>query len=129
MNRTKVLLLLDAWINVILGGMLLAGPLGSLSWLGLPQPSSFLYSSILGAVLFAIGLALFLEARNLGGLSLKAAIIINLCGATALAAWLCLTPFHIGPGSLVLLWLIVDIVAGIAVIEWLSLSVAKKPRQ
>jgi len=74
--KYKTLLLIDCIINLLLGAILLLFPIGIIDFLGLPQTSTNFYPSLLGAVIFGIGLALFLESaghtrhiRGLGGYS------------------------------------------------------------
>ncbi len=56
----KVLLAIDGVVNLALGALLLSYPVGLLEILGLPSTGSFFYTSILGAMMFGIGLALFI---------------------------------------------------------------------
>ena len=58
------LLLADATINLILGGLLLLFPERIVAFLGLPSPQTGFYRSILGAVLVGIGVALLIEWRR-----------------------------------------------------------------
>ena len=94
--RHKLLLVIDAGVNLLLGGLLLLFPLGIAARLGLPPADSAFYPVILGGVLFGIGLALLLEAfgegRGLHGLGMAGAIAINFCGAGVLAVWLVAVP-------------------------------------
>jgi uncharacterized membrane-anchored protein YitT (DUF2179 family) len=60
MTRNPVLLI-DALINLLLGVLLLAFSHDLVKLLGLPQTEQSFYPTILGAVLFGIGLALLLE--------------------------------------------------------------------
>jgi len=85
MNRS-LLLTIDSLINLLLGVLLVVFPRDLISFLGIPEPSSAFYPSILGALLFGIGIALWMErgpdrppARDLG---LGGAVVINLCGAS-----------------------------------------------
>ena len=119
----KVLLVIDAGVNLLLGVLLLMFPFGIAAWLGVPQPESAFYPTILGGVLFGIGLALLLEAcgpeRNMGGLGLSGAIAINFCGAGVLAIWLIATPPALPLRGQILLWAIVLLVLAIGLIELL----------
>jgi hypothetical protein len=92
----RLLLAVDAAINLALGALLvLAWPYGEALTraFGVPPAEPPFYASILGAVLFGIGIALLLELRGTGrpaafGLGLGGAIAINLCGGIVLGAWL-----------------------------------------
>lgn len=85
MNRSP-LLTIDSLINLLLGVLLLVFPRGLISFLGIPEPASASYPNILGAVLFGIGIALWVErgAGRGGGHGLGGAVVINLCGALVL---------------------------------------------
>jgi hypothetical protein len=54
----KRLLVIDAIVNLALGVLLLLFPAGIVNLLGLPVTNTDFYASILGAVLFGIGIAL-----------------------------------------------------------------------
>ena len=88
----KVLLAIDGFINLALGLMLLIFPQRVMSTLGLPIPTSNFYVNLFGGVLVGISLALFLHSclggRGLEGLGIQGAVVINLCGAGVLLAWL-----------------------------------------
>jgi len=77
----KNLLALDGMVNILLGLFLLFFPAGLVNFLGLPQEINYFYASILGAVLFGIGIALFQERsrreKGSAGLGLAGAVIIN----------------------------------------------------
>ncbi len=117
----KLLLVIDAGVNLLLGGLLLMFPFGIAAWLGVPQTESAFYPTILGGVLCGIGLALLLEARGRerrsSGLGLAGAIAINFCGAGVLAVWLIAAPPAIPLRGQILLWTIVVLVLGIGLIE------------
>ncbi|MGD8243099.1 MAG: hypothetical protein PVF59_09745 [Desulfobacterales bacterium] len=124
--RTKRLLIIDAGINLLLGALLLSFPLGTAVWLGVPQADSAFYPTILGGVLFGIGLALLLEAygdhRTVRGLGLAGAIAINFCGAGVLAVWLVTTSLPIPLRGQILLGSIAIIVLAIGLVELLSFA-------
>jgi hypothetical protein len=88
----KVLLAVDAAINVILGSLLLEFPPRIVILLGVPPAESKFYPNILGAVLVGIGIALVIQSlRRPGGpvgLGLAGAMAVNLSGGIVLAAWL-----------------------------------------
>jgi len=106
--KHSVLLLIDAIINLLLGVLLLFFPAGLAHWLGIPPAEVVFYPSMLGAVLFGIGLALLIErykpSAGVVGLGLEGAIAINLCGALALAAWLLFGNLEIPRRGYLFLW-------------------------
>ncbi len=120
----KLLLVIDAGVNLLLGGLLLLFPFGIAAWLGVPQTASAFYPTILGGVLAGIGLALLLEAsdrpRGLRGLGLAGAITINFCGAGVLAIWLFAAPPQIPLRGQIILWTIAVVVLAIGLIELLT---------
>lgn len=120
----KRLLIIDAGINLAIGGLLLLFPTGIAAWLGVPQADSTFYPVILGAVLFGIGLALMLEAfggtRGIRGLGIAGAIAINFCGAGVLIIYLVADALTIPLRGQILLWTIAILVLTIGVIELLA---------
>ena len=82
----KRLLIIDGIVNLLLGVLLLLFPIGLAPILGVPVPNNHFYPSILGAVLFGIGIALLIDAyghqRGIRGLGITGAIVINFFGAT-----------------------------------------------
>ena len=120
-SKHKTLLVIDAIINLILGVLLLFFPAGVVELLGLPLTNTNFYPSILGAVLFGIGLALLIErygaSKNIRGLGLGGAIAINLCGAGVLLLWLLIAPFDIPLRGIVVLWSIAIIVLIVGFVE------------
>jgi len=120
----KVLLTIDGVVNLFLGALLLFYPAGLLNYLGLPETDTFFYTSILGAVLVGIGLALFVElfegSAGIRGLGLGGAIAINFCGAGVLLFWLAALPLDIPLRGRLVLWAVALIVFVLAVIELLA---------
>ena len=86
------LLRVDGVINLVLGVLLMAFPEGVVETLGVPQTEDRFYPTVLGAVLFGMGVALLLEANRLPGgiigLGLGGAVAINLAAAAVLVVWL-----------------------------------------
>ncbi|MBC8191147.1 MAG: hypothetical protein ISR87_04970 [Candidatus Marinimicrobia bacterium] len=117
----KTLLILDALINIFLGLLILLLPVGLLSFLGLPQVSTYFYTSILGAVIFGIGLALILEIFSekwkVRGLGIAGAIVINLCGGVVLLVWLLFLPLELSFLAKSFLWIICLVVLVIGLVE------------
>lgn len=88
----EILLTVDGLVNLGLGILLLLIPLGMADFLGVPKSNLDFYPTILGGVIFGIGIALLIErygySHNIRGLGLGGAIVINFCGATTLLVWL-----------------------------------------
>jgi hypothetical protein len=120
-RKHKLLLTADAIVNLLLGAALLLLPLGLLELLGLPPTNTYFYSSLLGAVIFGIGIALLLELRSgpprLHGLGLAGAIAINLCGGAVLLVWLAAVPHEIPPRGKIILWIVAILVLGLGAAE------------
>jgi hypothetical protein len=123
MNRTS-LLKADAAINLILGILLMAFPAKMINALGVPMADPSFYATILGGVLFGIGLALLLECYRKSdrfvGLGLGGAIAINLCGGLVLAVWLLSNKLSLPLRGQIFLWSLVLLLVGISVLEGLS---------
>jgi hypothetical protein len=119
-------LTIDGIINLALGILLLFFPLGMAELLGVPQSNVSFYPTILGAVIFGIGIALLIErygfTRNIRGLGLGGAIAINMCGGLALLMWLVSTPLNIPLRGYVILWSIAVIVLLVGIVEILAKS-------
>lgn len=109
--KHKILLLIDCIVNLIIGLLLLLFPVGIIEFLGLPSTNTNFYPSILGAVIFGIGLALFLElvgfTKQVRGLGLGGAIIINIIGSFVLICWLTFGSLDIPLKGRIILWTIV----------------------
>jgi hypothetical protein len=120
-KKYAILLTIDGIINLVLGILLLLFPLGMAEFLGVPKSNMNFYPTILGAVIFGIGIALLIERygfkRNIRGLGLGGAIAINLCGAIALLIWLVSTPFDLPFRGYVILWSIAVIVLFMGIVE------------
>ncbi len=124
----KTLLFADAVINLLLGALLLLYPQWLVEALGLPKTMTAFYPSILGGVLFGIGIALLVAHRGgAHGLGLDGAIAINLCGAGVLAAWLVLSPGTFTTRGRVTLWTVAILVIGIGLVELGHRARAKSP--
>ena len=125
-ERQKLLLSIDGLVNLVLGVLLLLFPFGIAEIAGVPESSTNFYATILGGVIFGIGLALVIErygyAKGIRGLGLGGAIVINFCGALVLIAWLIISPPVMPVRGHILLWAIAVIVLGIGIIEALSRS-------
>jgi hypothetical protein len=109
-RKQRIFLFIDGIINIVLGILLLLFPFGISELLGVPESATNFYPTILGGVVFGIGIALFIERYgfkfNLRGLGLGGAIVINICGATVLIAWLLVNPFNLPLRGYIILWTI-----------------------
>lgn len=121
MGRSK-LLLLDAFVNVVLGLLLATLPDSVVRFLGAPTTDTKFYPGILGAVLLGIGLALLIEfyrkPSQSPGLGLNGAIAINMCGAFALAGWLLIGALDLPMRGQVFLWAVAIGLVAISGFEW-----------
>ena len=124
--KSKTLLLIDGIVNLLIGILLLLFPLGMAQLLGVPLPNINFYPTILGAVIFGIGIALLLEVygepRGIHGLGLAGAIAINFCAAGVLTLWLICTPLNLPLRGYIILWIIAIVVLAIGFIELISKS-------
>lgn len=127
---SSILLIIDAVINFILGFLLLLTipfPDQMTDLLGAPAIDNAFYSSIFGAVLVGIGIALLMESkrtkpRQLVGLGLGGAVVINLCGGAALISWLLFGDLNLSLGGLIFLWtlsLILIIISGLEIVFYI----------
>jgi len=120
----KIILFIDATINLILGVLLLVFSDPLIQFLGVPASETSFYPNILGSVLFGIGLALLVEcfrkSDGLIGLGLGGAIAINLCGGTVLAFWLLFGNLSIPIHGHIFLWFLVILLIGISAVELLT---------
>ena len=123
MNR-DILLKVDAAINLILGVLLMAFPAKLVTALGVPMADPSFYPTILGGVLFGIGLALLVECyrrpNRFVGLGLGGAIAINLCGGCVVAAWLLSNKLTLPLRGQIFLWSLVVLLVGISLLEGLT---------
>ncbi len=121
--RRSTLLELDGAGNLLLGVIFLAFPVWVSNVLGLPGGESRFYPTILGAILFGIGVALLLErfrgSRNYTGLGLAGALTINLSFGLALAVWILATSVELTVLGTILLCGLVVILVGISGLELL----------
>lgn len=92
-RKHQWLLVIDGIVNLAIGLILLSFPAGMDKVLGLPQSETTFYPVILGAVIFGIGIALFVEwvgaSGNIRGLGLGGAIVINICGGWRFCCFCC----------------------------------------
>jgi hypothetical protein len=121
LNRSRLLLFVDASINLSLGTLLFLFPQSLVDFLGVPSTDLRFYPNILGAVLFGIGLALLIEIyqrpKGMVGLGLGGAIAINVCGGVALALLLILEELDLPLRGIIFLWGLVLILIVISAVE------------
>ena len=120
-RKHKTLLVIDGIANLVLGILLLLFPLGVADFLGAPVAQHDFYPTILGGVIFGIGVALLIEwsgaEKGVRGLGLGGAIAINICGSLVLLGWLVFAPPAIPLRGMFLLWGIGILVLGIGLVE------------
>ena len=120
-TKQRVLLAVDAIVNLLLGVFLLAFPAGVIGLLGLPPTSTYFYATILGGVIFGIGVALCIEwwgvPEGVRGLGLGGAIAINICGAAVLLIWLLFGGLDLPLRGQAVLWGVALVVLGIGIAE------------
>lgn len=125
-KKHEILLTIDGIINLALGMLLMLFPVGIAELLGVPKSPLDFYPTILGAVIFGIGIALLIErygfSRNIRGLGLGGAIAINLCGGLALLVWLLCSPLDIPVRGYVILWSIAIVVVVVGMVEVVTKS-------
>ena len=131
-TKGKILLIIDAVINLFLGVVLLAYSKPVVDFFGLPHSEMKFYPNILGAVLFGIGIALLIEYFRKGsfiGLGFGGAIAINLVGGIALFSWLISGKLSIPIRGIIVLWILDGVLVGISVFElWVHLKSRRKSR-
>jgi hypothetical protein len=119
--KRPFLLKADAAVNLILGILLMAFPTGVVKTLGIPIEVPAFYATILGGVLFGIGLALLMEcywkSSRFSGLGLGGAIAINVCGGGVLAIWLLSGALTLPLRGRILLWFLVLLLIGLSLLE------------
>lgn len=124
---TRLLLIIDGIVNLALGALLTAYPEPVIKALGLPVVELPFYASILGAVIFGIGIALFIQIKKPSfGLGLGGAVAINLSGGLCLAAWLIFGNLTIPAIGYYIMWGLVIILISLSTFELVSLKNNKK---
>ncbi|MGD2103947.1 MAG: hypothetical protein PVJ55_02385 [Anaerolineae bacterium] len=120
-GRRGILLLIDGVVNLLLGILLLSYPAGLAGALGLPPSATSFYPTLLGAVLFGIGIALFIERyskpRGVTGLGMAGAVTINVCGSFVLLLWLILGDLEIPGRGRIALWTVALVVLLLGIAE------------
>ena len=125
-KKHQTLLTIDGIANVLLGIVLLLYPFGIDKLLGLPHSEVNFYPTILGGVILGIGIALLLERfgsdKNIRGLGLAGAILINYCGGLTLLIWLVFFPLEIPIHGYIILWVVALVVLVIGIGETVTKS-------
>ena len=120
MKKASVTLLVDAIINYVLGVSCFLYPFVA-ETIGVPVVETSFYPSILGAVLFGIGIALTIELyrkkAGLVGLGLGGAVSINLSGGVMLILWLLFGQLNLPLRGHFFLWSLAVILVVISSIE------------
>jgi hypothetical protein len=128
-NINQFLLIVDGLINIFLGLILLFIPFGLDQFLGIPIPVHYFYPTILGGILFGIGISLLIERysdqHHIRDLGLGGAIVINFCGVAVLIFWLLVNNLNIPLRGLIILWTIALLVLITGIVE-LSVKYLKK---
>jgi hypothetical protein len=125
--KRRIILLIDALINLILAILLLAFSPEMAGFFGVPPADINFYPNILGAVFFGITIALILEAfrksanHNRVGLGLTGAICINLCGGFVLLLWLVWGNLALPDKGTIFLWTLDLILLLISTIELVNI--------
>jgi hypothetical protein len=121
-RRARSVLLIDAFVNLVLGILLLVPDPRLSRFLGIPDPGTRFYSSIMGAVFVGITIALVYEALGRGkgnwvGLGLVGAVSINACGGVALSIWLLIGDLALPLRGYIVLWTLAAILVVASTLE------------
>ncbi|MBN2614590.1 MAG: hypothetical protein JXR71_02755 [Bacteroidales bacterium] len=120
--KKRTTLLIDAFINLILGILLLFFNSGLAALLGVPASNTNFYPNILGGIFIGITLALAIEALKKEesrwvGLGLMGAISINMSGGIILTLWLVFGGLKLPVQGLIFLWSLAIILLIISSVE------------
>jgi len=123
-KSVSLLLGIDAVVNFLLGILLLAFSRPLADFLGVPYSDGGFYPTILGAVLFGIGIALLLEVlrkpQGPVGLGAGGAVAVNLSGGTVLLIWLLSGALVLPLRGRVFLWSLAVLLVGISTAELIA---------
>ena len=123
-KKQKTLLGVDSTVNFIIGALLMLFAAGILEILGLPQVSHYFYTTILGAIIFGIGIALLVDlfgaSKGVRGLGLGGAIVINFCGGLVLLLWLIFCPIELPLRGQIVLWSVAMVVLVVGITEFVT---------
>ncbi len=130
MKQGKTLILIDSIGNLLLGIVLLAYSEPVVDFFGLPEVDSTFYPNILGAVLFGIGLALFIEYKRKDefiGLGFGGAVCINMVGGIVLFIWLISGNLNLPIHGKIILWILDFLLVVISSLELIAYLKNKRP--
>jgi hypothetical protein len=120
MNKASTTLMIDAIINYTLGILCILYPFVA-ETIGVPIVENSFYPTILGAVLFGIGISLTIECYRMQGgmvgLGLGGAVAINLSGGLVLTLWLIFGDLNIPSRGYFFLWSLAIVLVSISLIE------------
>ena len=119
--KKRIVLLIDAGINFILGILLLTFSPFIINLLGVPSADNHFYPTILGGIFIGITIALVIEAfkkqTNITGLGLVGAVSINISGGLVLLFWLLTGHLELPKKGFIFLWTLDIILLVISSIE------------
>ena len=120
----KRLLIFDAFINFLLGILLLFFSPSLAEFFGVPPSDNNFYPNILGGVFIGITIALMIEAfrkksGNNIGLGLAGAVCINMCGGIVLTLWLIFGNLDLPVKGYVFLWILAALLVLLSGVELL----------
>lgn len=106
--KKRIVLLIDAGINFVLGIMLLSFSPFIVNFLGVPSAENHFYPTILGGIFIGITIALAIEAfkkqTEITGLGLVGAVCINISGGLVLLFWLLFGHLELPIKGFIFLW-------------------------
>ena len=106
--KKRIVLLIDAGINFILGILLLTFSPLVVSFLGVPSADNHFYPTLLGGIFVGITIALVIEAfkkqTEITGLGLVGAVCINISGGLVLLFWLLFGHMELPQKGFIFLW-------------------------
>lgn len=127
--KKRIVLLIDASINFILGILLLTFSPFIVQLLGVPPADNHFYPTILGGIFMGITIALVIEAfkkqNNVTGLGLIGAVCINISGGLVLLFWLLFGQLELPLKGLIFLWTLDVLLLVISSVE-LFINLKKK---
>jgi uncharacterized membrane-anchored protein len=125
-KEDKILLVIDSAVNIVIGIILLCFPLGIGDYLRLPNSDNNFYPTLLGALIFGIGIALFIEYKysdnGKRGLGIEGAIIINLIASSVLIIFLVFGNLNISLLGSAILWFVGILVFAIGLFEYFRIN-------
>ena len=117
-------MIFDAFINLLLGILLLFFSPALAQFFGIPLSDTNFYPNILGGVFIGITIALLIEVfrktsgKNIG-LGLSGAVSINICGGIALILWLLFGNLNLPVKGFIFLWILAILLVLLSGVELL----------